>query len=202
MNLRDIITRDDPTIIEIGANIGTDTLVMSDTFPNGKIYCFEPDPDVYLELSDNANTRNNIYAYRLAIAETTGKKQFYRSNQKLSGSLHVPIKHLEVYPNVSFTESIEVNTMSLDDFVRIRYLDIIDFVWADVQGAEVDMITGGINTFTNKVRYLFTEFSKVELYKDAPNLNKILELLPSYEVVEVPWQWEYDGNVLLRNNNL
>jgi len=59
------------------------------------------------------------------------------------------------------------------------------------------VIQGGTQTFKDKVRYLFTEYSNDEQYEGQPRLERILELLPSFEVIR------NDGSdVLLKNKNL
>jgi hypothetical protein len=41
------------------------------------------------------------------------------------------------------------------------------------------------------------EYCESELYEGEINLNKILELMPNFEVVE-----DYNGDVLLKNKNI
>jgi len=200
MNIKELITRPNPVIFEIGCNDGSDTEKFVADFPDATIYCFEPDPETVKRFLER---KLNVKLYQAAISDVTGFTTFSPSNNNgLSGSIVNPKIHLEVYPQVKFIAPIEVATYSLDDFVSAAGIDFIDFIWADVQGAEEKMIRGGMNTLTKKVKYLFTEFSNVELYEGAPTLPRILELLPSFELVEVPWQWWADGNCLLRNKNL
>ncbi len=199
MDLRKYITRDNPVIFEIGANTGTDTIKFAQEFPKAKIYAFEPDPDVFKKLVDNVSGYPNIFLYQMAVSDQEGISYFYSSDQGLSGSLREPREHLRVYPQVSFYDPIQVRVTSLDFFVGIYQIETIDFMWADVQGAERNLIGGGKNTFSKKVKYFFTEFSKTELYQGAPNLGEILQLLPGYALEEIVWQWEHDGNALLRN---
>lgn len=202
MNIKEFITIDDPIIFEIGANTGKDTILFSDLFPDGDIYAFEADPNVFEDLWKNVKDRDNVTALNYAIAKTSGKIIFHPSNQGLSGSIRAPKEHLTVYPQVHFLNDIVVDAVSLDDYMGPYFNGIVDFVWADVQGAELDMIAGGNNFFSNCVKYLYTEFSKKELYDGAPTLDQILQALPDFELVMIDWQWEADGNALLRNKKL
>lgn len=202
MNIKEIITRPNPVIIEIGANVGSDTTRFAEEFPDATIHCFEPDPYVYNQLAGNVRKFSNVIAHPFAIGCEMTYASFYQSNQGLSGSLRKPKEHLSIYPYVSFLDPIAVRVVTLDWFVELNKIDFVDFVWADVQGAEMDMISGGINTFKNKVKYLLTEFSKVELYEGAPTLDTILETLADFELVEIVFEWAADGNALLRNKNL
>jgi hypothetical protein len=69
----------------------------------------------------------------------------------------------------------------------------VDFNWADIQGAEGEMVRGG-HDLLRRTRYLFTEYSDEELYEGQATLDELLALLPDYRVVEL---WPDD--VLLEN---
>ena len=74
---------------------------------------------------------------------------------------------------------------------------MIDFIWADVQGAEDFLIEGGKNTFKNKVRFFYTEYSKKLLYENSLNKEEILNLLgDSWEIIQ-----DFNTDVLLKNKN-
>jgi hypothetical protein len=75
-------------------------------------------------------------------------------------------------------------------------VDSIDFIWADVQGAEVDLINGGRATLSN-TRYFYTEYSNRELYAGHIDLKTLLKSLPEFEVVH-----RYETDMLLRNRGI
>lgn len=81
----------------------------------------------------------------------------------------------------------------LDTWCYEEGVNFIDFIWADVQGAEADLIKGG-HTALRQTRYLYTEYNNQEFYEGQASLRKILKLLPEFEVVS-----RYDNDVLLRN---
>jgi hypothetical protein len=78
----------------------------------------------------------------------------------------------------------------------VQIYRIIDFIWADIQGAEINLIKGGKNTFKN-VKYFYTEYSNGNLYKGDKGLKGILKLLPNFEI-----ECDYQGDVLLKNKYL
>ncbi len=110
-----------------------------------------------------------------------------------SGSIHSPTGHLERYPGITFDEEIEVATQRLDDWAAQAAIGDIDFIWADVQGAERDLIAGGLNTF-RRTRIFYTEYSNEELYEGQIDLDGILNLLPEFRIVA-----RYPNDGLLRN---
>jgi hypothetical protein len=97
---------------------------------------------------------------------------------------------------VTFGESVPVQTITLDSLCEQHDIGIIDFVWADIQGAEGEMIRGGRAALA-RTRYLFTEYSDDEMYRGQPSLNEILAMLPTFRVLEL---WPDD--VLLENQAL
>ena len=86
--------------------------------------------------------------------------------------------------------------IALDSFCRQQGLDRIDFIWADIQGAEGEMVRGGMQAL-ERTRYLYTEYSDDELYENQASMREILELLPDFRVLEL---WPDD--VLLENRRL
>ena len=115
-----------------------------------------------------------------------------------SGSIKKPKKHIETWPFIKFDQQIEVNSTKLDTFCEINNIEYIDFIWADVQGAEEDLILSGKNSFVKNVKYFYTEYSNEEYYAQQANLSKILSLLgDSWELV-----YDFKTDVLLKNKNL
>lgn len=86
-----------------------------------------------------------------------------------------------------------VSTRRLDTWAADEGVDSVDFIWADVQGAEIDLINGGRVTLSN-TRYLYTEYSNRELYEGQVGLKTLLKSLPEFEVVH-----RFAHDVLLRN---
>ncbi len=72
----------------------------------------------------------------------------------------------------------------------------VDFIWLDVQGAELEVFSGGRKTLA-RTRYLYTEYSEHELYKGQVGLRKMLDHLPDFSVMG-----RYPGDALLRNDRL
>jgi 2-O-methyltransferase len=199
-----LLARDDPVILDIGSNDGTHTRWFLHLFPWARVYSFEPDPRARKRYEANV-VSDQAVLFDLAISDRDGLIEFYVSSGKLgddsndwdqSGSIRRPKQHLKIYPSIKFEETIKVNTRRLDTWAAEQALDSIDFIWADVQGAEVDLIKGGRVTLA-KTRYFYTEYSNRELYAGQIDLKALLKSLPEFEVVR-----RYEGDVLLGNKNM
>nr|VFK56979.1 MAG: methyltransferase, FkbM family [Candidatus Kentron sp. TUN]VFK64723.1 MAG: methyltransferase, FkbM family [Candidatus Kentron sp. TUN] len=205
--MRQCIGKSDPTILEIGANDGTDTLRFLELFENPRIYCFEPEPRAIERFRKNVGQRPNITLFEMALSDHDGEATFYQSNSQygektsiimpdgwdLSGSIRKPKEHLTVFPWVTFEESITVRTVMLDTWRREQGIETVDFIWMDVQGAEMDVFRGGTDTLA-RTRYLYTEYSDRELYEGQQTLARLLDYLEDFKVLD-----RYPDDVLLEN---
>lgn len=202
--IKKLIAKKNPVIFEIGCANGDDTLDFINTFAgtNLMLYGFEPEPYNIKIIKDRVS-QDNFELFEGAISEVDGNITFNRSRTdnpedlRLSGSIMSPKNHLKIWDWIHFDEKVTVKSISLDSFVKSKNIDTIDFIWMDVQGAEERVIRGGLKIFTSKVRFLFTEYSDDEQYDGQPSLQKILDMLPSFELVH-----NYGPDVLLRNKNL
>jgi 2-O-methyltransferase len=180
--------------LELGAHRGGDTAWLA-AIAGATIHAFEPDPR-------NAQpSRANVTLHRGAVSDRDGRGPLILSREGWGGewtyssSLRRPKNHLQRFP-VTFGAAVDVELVALDTFYREHRLEIVDFIWADVQGAEGDLVRGGLETLRN-TRYLYTEYSDDELYEGQATLVEILALLPDFRVLEL---WPED--VLLENRRL
>ena len=182
------------TFLELGAHMGTDSEWMS-AIPGVILHAFEPDPrNFQLE-------RPNVHVHHLAVGDRDGAAPFVMSAEgwgrewTYSSSLLAPKNHLTRYPTVTFLPgAAEVEVVRLDTFADRYDVERVDFIWADIQGAEAAMVRGGQATL-HRTRYLYTEFSDDELYEGQSTLAEVLALLPGrWRVFEL-----WPDNVLLEN---
>ena len=203
--IKNLIAKDNPVIFEIGSANGDDTLDFLQTFNNVnlKLYGFEPEPKNIAILKKKINS-DKFILFEGVISDVDGEVTFNRSRTdnsndlSFSGSIMKPKNHLKIWDWIYFDEMMKVSSTTLDRFCEKNKIDVIDFIWCDAQGAEGRIIAGGEKAFKNKVRFLYTEYSNDEQYENQPSLKRILELLPSFDIVD-----DYGGkDVILRNKNL
>jgi FkbM family methyltransferase len=180
--------------LELGSHGGTDTAWLA-AIPGVTLHAFEPDP------RNTQQPRANVTLHRAAVADRDGRGKLILSLEgwgrewTYSSSLRSPKNHLQRYP-VTFGDSVEVDLVALDTFCDERRIERVDFLWADVQGAERDVVRGGLRTLRN-TRYVYMEYSDEELYEGQATLAELLALLPDFRVLEL---WPED--VLLENRRL
>lgn len=180
--------------LELGAHQGTDTVWLA-RIPGVTLHAFEPDP------RNHPPAGPNVIVNRLAICDRDGRGPFVLSAEgwgrewTYSSSLKRPKNHLQHYP-VTFGRTIEVETVRLDTYCSRHVPGIIDLIWADIQGAEEEMVRGGLETL-RRTRYLYTEYSDAEMYEGQATLAQLMAMLPAFRVIEL-----WDDNVLLENTGV
>lgn len=209
-----IAQNNDCVVFEIGACDGVHTHIMCNTIrgkgiSNFSFHAFEPSPDLTNRfLSNNLQHFPNLKFVPAAIGAIDGTVDFYLSSGEEtreghfkqsfygSSSIKEPYKCTMYYPDIRF-KKIQSRCYRLDTYCTEQKIDKIDFIWADVQGAEKDMIEGG-KQILQKTRYLYTEVNG-DTYKDVgyDGVRGLLSLLPgNWSVVE-----EYDYDVLFKNDD-
>ena len=167
-------------IIECGAHVGEDTAWMA-AIPGCAIHAFEPDPRNAPPAALLALPQ--VHWTPVAVSDRGGEVDFYPS-AKLddgrpwteSGSLRAPLEHLKQYPYVAFGERTRVRTVTLDGYCRGAGVEYVDLIWADVQGAELDMLKGAEETIARTL-WMVLELSDHEMYAGQARRAEIVAWL-------------------------
>ena len=140
-------------ILDIGANIGWYSLLFSKRLPQSKIYAFEPIQETYKNLVTNINLNksDNIFSFNMGLSEKKGSLTYYYFPE---GAVLASEKNLINCPKAKQTIC-HVN--ALDTFISAQGLDQLDFIKCDVEGAELSVIKGGLNTIKKFLPILFIE---------------------------------------------
>ena len=203
--VKKLVGRDDPVIVEVGANCGQTTAELIRVMPGATIYAFEPDPRAIAKFRKMVQSPR-VHLYECAIGAVNGTTTFHQSSGAedvpeysqgwdQSGSIRRPHSHLQAFPWVKFEKQIEVNVLTLDSWAEQHQVMAADFMWADVQGAESDLIEGAAR-FLRSVRYLYTEYNNDEQYEGQITLAGIANRLAGFELVR-----RYQSDVLFKNKS-
>lgn len=211
--LKTLLTNPNPIILDIGSYDGKDSLEFLNIFKNATIFAFEADKRSINLFKENVKNKP-ITLVPLAISDIKGKVKWYSSDSKTrrhyktqnswsaSSSIKPPQEHLHIWEDVYFNSNSTVESTTLDIWVKDKNINMIDFIWCDVNGANKEFIKGGNNTLSNKVKYMMLEFEEVELYDGSMSLSMILDSLPNFEKIDIfNFHGNY-GNVLLKNKKI
>lgn len=193
-----LLKKENPIVLEIGANDGKDSKEFLEKFQNIQLYCFEPDPRKIHEFKERVNDER-CRLFEIAISDKDENKEFLLSWNTLencpadSSTLKKPTEQLNTFPHIVFSDNILVEAKKLDTWSKENNINEIDFMWVDVEGSEKELILGGLETI-NKSRYFYTEFRDKEFYEGQIPLKEILEMLPNFKLLKI-----YGNNALLVN---
>lgn len=204
LKLRKLLNKDNPLILEVGANVGSSTLEFLQVFPEARVYCFEPEPRA-IALFKQYVQSNNVTLVETAIGQHNGNITFHQSDGvaelkdwHMSGSIRAPKTVTDIWPSLRFEKQIEVPIMRLDDWAALSGVEAVDFIWADVQGAEGDLIAGATNVLGN-TKYFYTEYGTSEWYEGQAPLGEICNSL--FDLGHVMLQ-KFGIDALFVNKNL
>lgn len=150
----------EPVIFDIGANIGTFTTWMAKAFPNGKIYSFEPQRQVFQMLSGNAAINNlyNVYTYNIGLGKENTKIEFEEPNY-FEKNDYGTFSLVENVIKQTTNNKIVVQINTLDWFVEYYNIPKIHLLKIDVEGMDLDVLMGATKTIKKHFPVIFIEHS-------------------------------------------
>lgn len=168
---------ENPIIIEAGAHIGRDTVKMAKLWPSGKIYAFEPVPELFAKLKENTKEYSNIFCFQLALSNKVGQAVLHVSSgaTTAASSLLQPKEYLTNRPNVNFRD-ITVHTITLGAWAEENKVNHIDFMWLDMQGHELEVLRASKNYLPN-VSAILIEVSLTERFEGNPLYQDVIDWL-------------------------
>jgi FkbM family methyltransferase len=160
-------------IFDIGANIGWFTLTIAKSIKNTQIYAFEPIKHTYQQLAYNLklNNINNVKAVNSALGENEGTTSFFYYKE---GSGNASMRKLS---SEYKAERVKGKVMKLDDFVAKNRIKRIDFLKCDVEGAELMVFKGGLESIKKFKPVIFAELLRKWSKPFGYHPNDVIDLL-------------------------
>ena len=115
------------TVIDAGANFGWYSIHFAQLVgQNGNVFSFEPIPETYEELNSNIklNSCQNIKAFDFALGNKDGTISLVASEF------------------LKYSKRIQTTMRKLDDVIKEQKINKVDFIKADIEGGELNMLKG------------------------------------------------------------
>ena len=197
-----------PVIFEFGACHGNECRMLCGmlTSPFSAYFAWEPDPRTLLRIHARGLPAG-VVLVEAAVGATDGKATFHLSEgyeegstdcHTYSSSIVPPSGELKKwFPWMQFKAAVEVNVRSLDSFCLEHKIDHIDFIWADIQGAERYMLEGGRESL-KQTKYMYIEQTVYRYYEGQWTYREMVRAL------KADWKvaYRFPNDVLLYNKNL
>ncbi len=180
-------------IIEVGANIGLDTINLAKQYRASRIIAFEPSSRFMPYLKKNVANLLNVSVFPYFLSDK--KETITLNNNSTSASVIEDIT--STFPTVQKEEK---ESTTIDEFCKdMAKLDLLKI---DTDGFDFKVLKGGEETIKRLTPFLIVEFSGYFLEKLGFSLNKLADLLEvlGYKQFVVPTETmeELDKESLLR----
>jgi FkbM family methyltransferase len=162
------LDRSSGAMLDVGANIGANTIPLSVNHKDTKFYCYEPHPDVFAILESNIkmNKLDNVIPENIAVSNIEGTSlKFYAQK----GSSNMGLSGLKLNTDVDEFEEIQVAANSLDDIFP-NGSEKISLIKIDTQGTEPDVLASARNLIARDRPVIFFEFED-EYYSDGERIE-------------------------------
>jgi len=147
-------------------------------FPGSRVIGFELEASVCDAMNEQASA--GVRYYPVALGARNERRTLYVTEQPMCCSLYEPNEALlRLYNNfeVAYLKTTtQVETVSLDYFSQEQQLGAIDFIKIDVQGAELDVFKGGLESL-QEVLAIVSEVEFLPLYLGQPLFGEVCSYL-------------------------
>lgn len=167
------IIQPDFTVIDIGANIGFTALNFANQCKNGFVYAYEPNDLSYSKLSRNVslNHFSNLFIFQKGLGELEGIQQLVTLNRHHSG-----MNRIQSAASGGL-ESERVEVVRLDAEVTALNIKKVSLIKIDVEGYELHVIRGALNTIRKFKPILFVELNEENLKQFGQSSETLVNLL-------------------------
>lgn len=152
-------SKENPTVIDGGGDVGLFTLFVKQKYPDAKITVFEPDDEAFKLLKNN-----------IALNGLKDVNVVHAGLYKHSGKISIGTDSSDEKSIFSEKKTSVIDVVKLSDYINSG----IDFLKLNIEGAELDVITEiqGKLPLVNELVVEYHGFTEV-----GQNLHKLLEIL-------------------------
>ena len=120
------------TIVDIGANVGASAVYFAASYPDAKIYCYEPSPSNFRFLYDNVSPIRNILKFQYGLYDRDLKTQLYLgAAQCLQNSIYESIETRKEQETIELRKA---STVFSENHISPSILKV------DTEGCEVPIL--------------------------------------------------------------
>lgn len=144
-----------------------------------KVYAFECVPDTYQYINELCKKYKNIILVKKAVGDSLGKVKFSMEKNWNTNNQIIQEKEQEAFGDPKNFDFVDMIT--IDNFVKEYGLKKVDFIKADIEGAERKMLKGASETLKKYAPKLsICEYHRLD---DPEVLEKmIIQANPNYRI--------------------
>lgn len=154
------LIRNGDVVFDIGANRGYYTLLFSHLAgKSGRVHAFEPVPATFSRLARMVaagNRFDNVDVNEVAMGDRTGAVNFYVPGDD-DGQASMKKHNVGSWADAAIITPVKCKMIRLDDYVSSRQTSRLDFVKCDVEGAELLVLRGALDSLRELRPILYLE---------------------------------------------
>lgn len=150
-----LLGRPPRVVIDAGGNRGDYSSAVRQRFPSCAIHIFEPAPPCVQSLKERFSADHNVFIHECALSNEENVRMLW-TDAPGSGLASLTRRNL-AHHNKSMSSFTMVKCASLDDLVSRGSLSNIDWIKLDVEGHELDALSGADQTLgsTSLIQFEF-----------------------------------------------
>jgi len=168
-------------VVHVGANTGQEREIYN-SYGLAVIWV-EPIPEIFEQLKNNIKGYKNQQAFKALITDVENKKyEFHISNNHgASSSIYELKHHKDIWPHISYQESISMNSITLTSLFRRELIDITKYqaLIMDTQGSELLVLKGSL-PILKSFKYIKTEVADFESYIGCCQLKEMRDFMSEH----------------------
>ena len=171
-------------IYDIGANVGTWTLLAKAVFPAAEIHAFEPLPQHTLKFRASIDGLKGIYLHEVALGPEGIAAQMHVNDPSDTSSI------LELSPrgirewNLAKIDAVPLTLHGLDQFCSAHRVRPPDLIKLDVQGFELEVLKSAEQTLSH-TRAVLAEVSFRDFYCGQCRFDDVVSFLAARQMLVV-----------------
>lgn len=144
-------------VVDVGAHIGLFTLYASQFCSEGKIYSFEPVKENYELLLENVKSNNleQVNTFNLAVSNSNSPIKLFINDDESGHSMFS-----------SSSNSMIVNSISLQKFFDDNKITHCNFLKLDCEGAEYEIIKNLPSSYLEKIDKMVIEYHMADSHPE------------------------------------
>ena len=168
-----LISNSHPIIFDIGAHNGASCERYNAIFRKPILHAFEPSPNQYKILEKKFKLEKNIYLNNVAVGSKFETKKFNQIGEGGRSSFLI-----STVDDISKQEKINVEVITVDEYVKKHEIKKINLLKIDTQGYENEVLKGAQETLkSNKIDIIETELILGNMYEKTLSFNEIENLI-------------------------
>lgn len=168
-------------IYDVGANVGSWSLLAKSLIPGARIHAFEPLAKHQAEFRRAFTGAADVTLHPIALGSACATETFHVTDFSDASSLLQPNETSRSQFGVQEVERLPVQVFRLDDYRREKHLAWPDLIKLDIQGFEVEALKGGPECLKS-AKAIIAEVSFIEYYEGQCLFHDLVAHLAKYEL--------------------